>query len=72
MYPTQHHQLLTVAIIKDILLVYRFTCIARTRLLRYDKSSDEESVRLQNSAQNSTGFEILTGVLGSGSEEVLA
>jgi hypothetical protein len=72
MYPTQHHQLFPITIIKDILLVHSFTCITRTRLVGYDEPCDEESVGLQNSAQDPASLEILTSVTGSSGEEVLA
>lgn len=72
MYPPQHHQLLLVAIIKQLLFVQRLTRVARRRLLGDDQPRDEEGVGLEDPAQHAASFEVEPCVGRGRREELLA
>lgn len=70
--PPQHHQLLLVAIVKQFLLIQRFTRVARTGLLRHNQPRDEEGVGFEDAAEHAASFEIETRVAGGHREELLS
>jgi len=64
MDPTQYHQVLRIAIVKERALVDSLTRVARTLLLWNDKPRDEKRVGDESTTKNAAGLQVCSRVRG--------
>ena len=72
MYPAQHHQLLTIAVVKQHALVRHLARVARALLVRDDEPADEERVGDERPAQHAARLEVALRVRERDFEELAA
>jgi hypothetical protein len=69
-YPAQHHEVLTVAVVEDVGLVDRLACVGGGFLVGDQQFGHEKGVGDESAAEEAACFEIAVGI-GAGDGEEL-